>query len=86
MNLVFRGSIVDSVATATSPNWSVQDRDSFTVCLLAIDKDERDYFKMIAFHALTAKEDLITEVPYREDCCIACLKGNDISKAIMLLC
>ncbi len=52
------------------------DSDSFTVCLLATDKDEREFFKLVAFHTPTGNEHMLTEVPHREGCCIAFLKGN----------
>ncbi len=76
IHLMFRLSNEESIVSHFWANRSEGDGDSFTVCLLAIDKDERDFFKLIAFQASTANEHLITEVPYREDCCIACLKGN----------
>ncbi len=84
MLLLFRGSNVESAVSTTCTNWEYSpdaDRDSLTVCLLVTDKEERDFFKLIAFHTPTGNEYLLTEVPYREDCCIARLKGNCIRKA-----
>ncbi len=72
---------METIATATWSNWSDGDNDSFTVCLLATDKVECNFLKLIAFHAPTGNEHTLTEVPYREDCCTACVKGNCIQKS-----
>ncbi len=78
-DLIFRGSTVETTAPATWTEWDHRpngDSNSLTVCLLATDKDERESFKLVAFHTPTGNEHMLTEVPHREDCCIACLKGS----------
>ncbi len=50
--------------------------DPFTVCLLAMDKEDRSMYKLLKFNVSNGEERLITEVPYRKDCAIAFLKGE----------
>ncbi len=71
---------METIATTTWSNWSDGNSDSFAICLLATDKVEHDFLKLIAFHAPTGKEHMLTEVPYREDCSTAYVKGNCIQK------
>ncbi len=50
--------------------------DAFTVCLLAMDKEEGNMYKLLKFNVSNGDERLITEIPYRKNCAIAFLKGT----------
>ncbi len=50
--------------------------DPFTVCLMAMDKEDSSMYKLLKFNVSNRDERLITEIPYRKDCAIAFLKGK----------
>ncbi len=50
--------------------------DSFTVYLLATDKEESTMHTLLSYNVTNKKEVVISDVPYRRDCGLACLEGE----------
>ncbi len=50
--------------------------DPYKVYLLATDKDEPTMYTLMSYDASNMTEKVITEVPYRRDCSLACLGGK----------
>ncbi len=51
-------------------------RETFTICLLAIDKEDNGMHKLLKFNVTDGSEEFITEIPYRKDCALASLQGE----------
>ncbi len=49
---------------------------SYTVYLLATDKDEPTVHTLLSYDVTNKKEEVISDVPYRRDCGLACLEGE----------
>ncbi len=62
-------------ATCTT-DYSDEEDEPFTVCLLAIDKEDNEMHKLMKFNVTDGSEEFITEIPYRKDCALASLQGE----------
>ncbi len=50
--------------------------DSYTVYLLATDKEESTMQTLLSYDVTNTREVVISDVPYRRDCSLACLEGK----------
>ncbi len=50
--------------------------DPYTVCLLATDKEEPTVQTLLSYDVTNKNEEVISDVPYRRDCGLACLEGE----------
>ncbi len=50
--------------------------DSYTVYLLATDKEEPTMHTLLSYDVTNKNEEVVSDVPYRRDCGLACLEGE----------
>ncbi len=66
----------DAPTTTKSRDGPEDERDSFTFCLLAADKESGDEYKVIKFNPCTQYEETIAhQLPYRLGCAMTTLGG-----------
>ncbi len=72
---LFRIQEKSGASTSTEPQ--DDERDSFTFCLLATDKENMDEYKAIQFNPCTQYEEtIIHQLPYRLGCAMTELGGT----------